>query len=177
MQFYLDGYRPGDPFVEDPHPSVARRPEGLPEHADVLIVGCGPAGLVLAAQLANFPDISTVVVDRRDCPLQVGQADGVACRTVEMFQALGLADRIVNEGYQVNEVSFWRPDPRDRTRIVRTGRVQDVEDDLSEMPHLIVNQARMLAYLLEHMQRSASRLRPFYGLHADAVEVDTDTPA
>jgi phenol 2-monooxygenase len=177
MQFYLDGYRPGDPFVEDPHPSVARRPEGLPEHADVLIVGCGPAGLVLAAQLANFPDISTVVVDRRDGPLQVGQADGVACRTVEMFQALGLADRIVNEGYQVNEVSFWRPDPRDRTRIVRTGRVQDVEDDLSEMPHLIVNQARMLAYLLEHMQRSASRLRPFYGLHADAVEVDTDTPA
>jgi phenol 2-monooxygenase (NADPH) len=29
MQFYLDGYRTGDPFVEDPDPSVAARPAGL----------------------------------------------------------------------------------------------------------------------------------------------------
>ena len=49
MQFYLDGYQPGDPFVAAPHPSVAERPDGLPEEVDVLIVGCGPAGLVLAA--------------------------------------------------------------------------------------------------------------------------------
>jgi hypothetical protein len=52
----------------------------------------GPAGLVLAAQLANFPDIRTAVIDRKDGPLEVGQADGVACRTVEMFEAFGLAD-------------------------------------------------------------------------------------
>ncbi|MCO1654630.1 FAD-binding monooxygenase [Pseudonocardia humida] len=177
MQFHLNGYRPGDPFVAEPHPSVAQRPAGLPDEADVLVVGCGPAGLVLAAQLANFPDIRTVVVDRRDGPLEVGQADGVACRTVEMFEAFGLADRLVAEAYQVNEVSFWRPDPRDRTRIIRTGRVPDVEDDLSEMPHVIVNQARMLAHLLDHMQRSAGRLRPFYGLQADAVEIDTSATA
>ena len=156
MQFYLDGYRPGDPFIADPHPSVAERPGGLPEEVDVLIVGCGPAGLVLAAQLARFPDIRTAVIDRRDGPLEVGQADGVACRTVEMFEALGLAGRLVDEAYWVNEVSFWRPDPADRTRITRTGRVQDVEDGLSEFPHVIVNQARMLAYLREDMARSAS---------------------
>ena len=64
MQFYLNGYRPGDPFTEDPHPSVAERPEGLPEEVDVLIVGCGPAGLVRAAQMANFPHIRTAVIDR-----------------------------------------------------------------------------------------------------------------
>ena len=50
---------------------------------------------------------------------------------------------------------------------MRTGRVQDVEDGLSEFPHVIVNQARMLAYLREDMERSASRLRPHYGLQAD----------
>ena len=82
MQFYLNGYRTGDPFIEDPHPSVAQRSEGLPEDADVVIIGCGPAGLVLAAQMAGFPDIQTVVIDRKDGPLEVGQADGVACRTV-----------------------------------------------------------------------------------------------
>src|SRR5919199_4999878 len=173
MQFYLNGYKTGDPFIEDPHPSVAQRPGGLPEDADVLIIGCGPAGLVLAAQMANFPEIRTVVIDRKDGPLEVGQADGVACRTVEMFEAFGLADRLVNEGYWVNEVCFWRPDPDDRSRIMRTGRIDDVEEGLSEMPHVIVNQARMLAYLLDHMQRSASRLAPFYGLHASDVQVDT----
>ena len=172
MQFYLDGYRPGDPLVEQPHPSVAERPDGLPEEVDVLIVGCGPAGLVLAAQLANFPDIRTAIIDRRDGPLEVGQADGVACRTVEMFEAFGLADRLVAEGYWVNEVSFWRPDPEDRSRITRTGRIRDVDEGLSEFPHVIVNQARMLAYLRDSMERSASRLQPFYGLHADGVTVD-----
>ncbi len=173
MQFYLNGYKTGDPFIEDPHPSVAERPGGFPEDADVLIIGCGPAGLVLAAQMANFPDIRTVVIDRKDGPLEVGQADGVACRTVELFEAFGLADRLVNEGYWVNEVCFWRPDPDDQTRIERTGRIQDVEEGLSEMPHVIVNQARMLAYLLDHMQRSASRLEPFYGLHASDIQIDT----
>ena len=172
MQFYLSGYRPGDPSIDDPHPSVAERTAGVPEDVDVLIVGCGPAGLVLAAQMANFPDIRTAVVDRRDGPLEVGQADGVACRTVEMFEAFDLADGLLSEAYWVNEVCFWRPDPDDPARIKRAGRIQDTEDGLSEFPHVIVNQARMLAYLLDHMKRSPSRLAPFYGLHASEVEID-----
>ena len=172
MQFYVDGYRPGDPLIADPHPSAAERSKGLPEEVDVLIIGCGPAGLVLAAQLAAFPEIRSAVVDRRDGPLQVGQADGVACRTVEMFEAFGLAGRLVDEAYWVNEVSFWRPDPEDRTRIARTGRITDVEPGLSEFPHVIVNQARMLAYLLEHMERSPTRSAPFYGLQASDLRVD-----
>ncbi|HEY1511897.1 MAG TPA: FAD-dependent monooxygenase [Solirubrobacteraceae bacterium] len=173
MQFYLDGYRPGDPLIQGPHASVAERTGRLPGEVDVLIVGCGPAGLVLAAQLANFPDIRTAIIDRRDGPLAMGQADGVACRTVEMFEAFGLADRLLNEAYWVNEVCFWRPDPEDPTRIKRAARIQDTEDGLSEFPHVIVNQARMLAYLRDHMERSASRLTPFYGLEASDVEIDT----
>jgi phenol 2-monooxygenase len=173
VQFHLNGYKTGDPSIEDPHPSVAERRGGLPDEVDVLIVGCGPAGLVLAAQLANFPEVRTAVIDRRDGPLEVGQADGVACRTVEMFEAFGLADQLVREAYWVNEVTFWRPDPDDPGRITRTGRVADTEEGLSEFPHVIVNQARMLAYLRDHMQRSPSRLTPLYGLHASDVEIVT----
>ena len=107
----------------------------------------------------------------------MGQADGVACRTVEMFEAFGLADRLIHEGYGVNDVAFWRPDAQDRARIARTGRIDDVEDGLSEMPHVIVNQARMLAYLLDHMERSPSRSVPFYGLHATDIQIDTSGAA
>ncbi len=172
MQFHLNGYRPGDPRVEAAHPSVAERGPGLPGEVDVLIVGAGPAGLVLAAQLAAFGDIRTVVIDRKAGPLQVGQADGVACRTVEMFEAFGLADQLVGEAYWVNEVTFWRPDPDDPAKITRTGRVLDTEEGLSEFPHVIVNQARMLAFLREQMERSASRSAPFYGLHASDVRIE-----
>ncbi len=163
MQFYLNGYKPGDPDIQAAGPGAEARSAGLPDTTDVLIVGTGPAGMLLAAQLSAFPGIATRIVDRREGPLQVGQADGVACRTVEMFDAFGLSAKLVREAYWVNETVFWRPSPEDRMRIVRTGRVQDSADDLSEFPHVIVNQARLLGYLEEHMHKSPSRIVPDYG--------------
>lgn len=174
MQFYLNGYRPGDPDVSPAPTDAVHRPAATPETVDVLVVGSGPAGVVLAAQLSMFPGIRTRLVERRNGPLELGQADGVACRTVEMFEAFGLGAKLTREAYWVNETVFWRPSPEDRARIVRNGRVQDVEDDLSEMPHVIVNQARMQAYLLDYCARSPTRLEPDYGLEFVDLEVDAE---
>jgi phenol 2-monooxygenase len=171
MQFHLNGYRVGDPQVLPAAPGAMGALEGLADEVDVLIVGCGPAGLVLAAQLAAFPDIKTRIVERRPGPLELGQADGIACRTVEMFNAFGFSERLLKEAYWVNETVFWRPDPKDRRNIVRSGRIQDTEDGLSELPHVIVNQARVHDYLLEVMRESSSRLVPHYNLHVKNVEV------
>ena len=165
MQFYLDGYKPGDPDILTAE---------LPDAVDVLIVGSGPAGALLAAQLSTFPGISTRLVERLDGPLRVGQADGVACRTVEMFDAFGLSGKLLREAYWVNETVFWRPSKADRSRIERTGRVQDTEDGLSEFPHLIVNQARMLKYLLDYMRNSPTRLEANYGLEFLDLNVETE---
>ncbi|WP_341578400.1 FAD-dependent monooxygenase [Microbacterium schleiferi] len=164
MQFYRDGYRPGDPDIMPAAGHALTRTPGIPDQVDVLIVGTGPAGTVLAAQLAAFPDIDTRIVERRNGPLEVGQADGVACRTVEMFQSFGLADALLREAYWVNEVRFWGPSDSDRTRIVRTGWVEDTPAGVSEFPHVIVNQARMQQYLLDHAARSSSRIEPDYGI-------------
>ncbi len=173
MQFYLNGYKPGDPTLLDAAPGAEAAAKALPDTADVVVIGSGPAGALLAAQLSSFPNIRTRLIERRDGPLELGQADGVACRTVETFQAFGLAEELVREGYWVNETVFWRPSPDDRKQIVRTGRVQDVEDGLSEFPHLIVNQARLQQHLLDYMRKSPSRLECDYGLDFVTLQVES----
>jgi phenol 2-monooxygenase len=178
LQFHLNGFQPGDPDVARPAPGRDGGAGGeLPPEVDVLIVGSGPAGLVLATQLSAFPDINTRVVERRAGPIELGQADGLACRTVEMFGAFGLAERLLREAYWVNETRFWRPDPNDPACITRTGWIQDVEDGLSEFPHVILNQARVHALLLDAMRRSPRRLAPDYGLEVTDLVVPDDPAA
>lgn len=169
MQYHLNGYRPGDPSISEP----LKESDAPSDCVDVLIVGCGPAGLTLAAQLSMIGGIDVKVIERKPGPLQAGQADGIACRSVEMFQAFGFADRVIKEGYQVNEVAFWRPSQH-ATELARVDRIQDVEDGLSEMPHIILNQARVHDFYLEVMQNSASGLVPDYNKDLIAVTSKSD---
>ena len=167
MQYHLNGYQSGDPSI-----SAAVEPAAT-NGVDVLIVGCGPAGLTLAAQLAQFPEINTRIVERKSGPLQVGQADGIACRSVEMFEAFGFAEKVLKESYWVNEVAFWRPSKSGKG-LSRADRIQDVEDDLSEMPHVILNQARVHDFFLENMRNGARRLEPDYDRELVELTLDGD---
>ena len=172
MQFHLEGFRPGDPHVAEADATATPRTDALPAQVDVLIVGCGPAGLTLAAQLAAFADIRTCIVEQKDGPLQLGQADGIACRTMEMFEAFNFCERVMKEACWINEVTFWKPDDKPPRHIVRHGRVQDVEDGLSEFPHVVLNQARVHDFYLELMRNSPSRLEPHYARRVLDVSVD-----
>ena len=175
MQFHLEGFRPGDPHVAEADATATPRTDALPAQVDVLIVGCGPAGLTLAAQLAAFADIRTCIVEQKDGPLQLGQADGIACRTMEMFEAFNFCERVMKEACWINEVTFWKPDDKQPRHIVRHGRVQDVEDGLSEFPHVVLNQARVHDFYLELMRNSPSRLEPHYARRVLDVSVDPTT--
>jgi 2-polyprenyl-6-methoxyphenol hydroxylase-like FAD-dependent oxidoreductase len=93
-----------------------------------------PTGLTLAAQLAAFPDIRTRIVEQKSGRLALGQADGLACRTMEMFEAFGFSERVMKEAYWVNEIAFWKPAEKRRAEVVRGDRIQDTEDGLSEFP-------------------------------------------
>ncbi|MFI8090692.1 FAD-dependent monooxygenase [Streptomyces sp. NPDC086080] len=172
MQFFLEGFRPGDPDVR---PEAARKAEASGV-VDVLVIGNGPAGSLIAAQLAEFPHISTRFIERRETAMMQGQADGVACRTVEMFNAFGLAEKLNREGYRVTETVFWGPDEQN-AGIVRTGRVLDTAEGISEFPHVIVNQARLQHYLVEKMGNSPTRLQPEFGMDVLDVTVPDDPSA
>ena len=174
MQFHLNGFRVGDPSVSEPAKDLVASPAGsaLPQEVDVLIVGCGPAGLTLAAQLSAFPEITTRIVEQKPGPLELGQADGIACRTIEMFNAFGFSERVLKESYWVNETVFWKPDAVRPEAITRSGRIQDVEDGLSEFPHVILNQARVHDFFLDVMRRSPSRLEPDYSRRLVDLQID-----
>ena len=172
MQFHLNGFRPGDPAISESLEGAALQPSSLPPEVDVLIVGSGPTGLTLAAQLSAFPDIATRIVEQKSGPLKLGQADGIACRTMEMFEAFGFSERVLKEAYWVNETSFWKPDDKNRANIVRSSRIQDVEDGLSEFPHVILNQARVHDFYLEVMRNSAARLEPHYSRRLLDLTID-----
>src|SRR5262249_47128385 len=176
MQFHLNGFRPGNPEISEPSErrKVSSNSGGLRNEVDVLIIGCGPAGLTLAAQLANFPDIHTQVVEQKSGPLLLGQADGIACRTLEMFDAFGFSERVMKEACWINETTFWKPDDTAPNKIARHARIQDVEDGLSEFPHVVLNQARVHDFYLDIMRSSANRSEPHYscrllGLHIDGI--------
>ncbi|GGD75053.1 FAD-dependent monooxygenase [Croceicoccus mobilis] len=173
MQYHLDGFRPGDPDVAAAAPPW-RMKGVLPDNVDVLIAGCGPAGLCLAAQLAKVPQIRTMIVEPKQAPMEKGQADGINVRSMEMFQAFGFAEKVKRESVWINETTFWTPDPDRPESIIRAGRVQDVADGLSEMPHVLINQARVHDLFLDVMRQAPSRLEPDYGIKVVGLMVHHD---
>ncbi|MDR6611781.1 phenol 2-monooxygenase [Leifsonia sp. 1010] len=171
VQFHHHGYVSGDPRIHEPAGTGIERPAELPDEMDVLIVGTGPAGMIAAAQLSQFPNVTTRIVERRPGRLAIGQADGIQARSVETFQAFGFAERIIAEAYRITEMAFWKPDPADPSRIIRTARPVDDPTGVSEFPHLIVNQARVLDYFAEVMANSPARMTPDYGYEFVRLEV------
>ncbi|MFJ4044574.1 FAD-dependent monooxygenase [Microbacterium sp. NPDC089987] len=174
MQFHHHGYVSHDPRVLQAEGLGLDRPDALPDEVDVLIVGSGPAGMLLAAQMSQYPNVSTRIIEKRDGRLVLGQADGIQPRSVETFQAFGFAERIVAEAYNIGWMNFWGPDPENRQNIVRTARTADYAYDICEFPHLIVNQARVLDYFAEAAAHGPGRIVPDYGVEFAGLTVHDD---
>jgi len=78
------------------------------EQVDVLVVGAGPTGLMLAGDLAEA-GVRVMVVERRsEHEANLSRAFAVHARTLELLDARGLADELVPRGVPVREV---RPVP------------------------------------------------------------------
>ena len=73
---------------------------------DVLIVGAGPTGLMLANQLVRR-GIRVLIVDRNAGPAQQSRALGVQARPMEIYAKLGLADRALELGKRGTGANMW----------------------------------------------------------------------
>jgi 2-polyprenyl-6-methoxyphenol hydroxylase-like FAD-dependent oxidoreductase len=74
--------------------------------SDVLIVGAGPTGLVLALWLTKL-GIRVHIVDRTSEPGTTSRALAVQARTLELYRQLDLADAVVEGGHRVPAVNLW----------------------------------------------------------------------
>jgi 2-polyprenyl-6-methoxyphenol hydroxylase-like FAD-dependent oxidoreductase len=73
---------------------------------DVLIVGAGPTGLMLANQLGRR-GIRATIVDRHSGPAQQSRAMAVHARTLEIYEKLGIADQALALGRRGNGANLW----------------------------------------------------------------------
>lgn len=115
---------------------------------DVLIIGAGPAGLMAAASLSQL-GVHYRIIDKSPHRVGVGHADGFQCRTVEVFESLGIAHRVVHEGNEVAEIVFYDPDPHDEAKLKESYRMADTEPGTSYFRHMLLGQGRVEQFLID----------------------------
>ncbi|WP_213941597.1 FAD-dependent oxidoreductase [Pseudomonas sp. dw_612] len=74
--------------------------------SDVLIIGAGPTGLVLALWLSKL-GVQVRIIDKTSAPGTTSRALAVQARTLELYRQLDLADTIVRNGHRVAAANFW----------------------------------------------------------------------
>ncbi len=74
--------------------------------SDVLIIGAGPTGLVLALWLCKL-GVRVRIVDKASAPGTTSRALAVQARTLELYRQLDLADAVVQNGHRVAAANFW----------------------------------------------------------------------
>jgi 2-polyprenyl-6-methoxyphenol hydroxylase-like FAD-dependent oxidoreductase len=76
------------------------------QETDIIIIGAGPVGL-MCAYLGQLCGLRTMVIDGSSGPLQVGRADALNARTLQLLEVAGLFDELYPLGKPVNTSSVW----------------------------------------------------------------------
>ncbi|MDT4918632.1 MAG: hypothetical protein QOH89_3332 [Pseudonocardiales bacterium] len=127
---------------------------------DVIVVGAGPTGLMLACELA-LAGVQCRVLDRRAGQSNVTRAFAVHARTLELLDARGLADDLVPKGVPVRQVA---PAP---------GAVLDLTEFATPYPMVLIAPQSATEHLLEgRALRLGVRIE--YGAEVTGLRQDAD---
>jgi 2-polyprenyl-6-methoxyphenol hydroxylase-like FAD-dependent oxidoreductase len=99
---------------------------------DVLVVGAGPTGLMLANQLGR-QGVRAMIIDRHAGPALQTRALGVQARTLEIYSHLGIAEQAVAMGKRATGADLWA-----QGRRMARVPLGDIGHDLSPYPFLLI---------------------------------------
>ncbi|XEV03040.1 hypothetical protein FSHL1_008327 [Fusarium sambucinum] len=137
---------------------------------DVLIVGAGPAGLMAAAWMAHC-GVNARIIDKRNTKIFCGQADGLQCRSLEIFDSLGFADRVWKEANHMIEICMWNPGPDGIIR--RSDRIPDTIVGLSRFQQVVVQQGRIERFFLDNIRKySKDQIKVERAVLPEVIEID-----
>lgn len=137
-------------------------------HVDVLIIGAGPAGLMMAAWMAKC-GINSRIIDKRNTKVFNGQADGLQCRTLEIMDSLGFGHRAWRESNHMLEVCMWNPDEAGILR--RSDRMADTTPGLSRFQQAVLHQGRIERFFLDAIEE-CSDIRVERGVLPTSLTID-----
>ncbi|KAI9815565.1 MAG: hypothetical protein M1827_002699 [Pycnora praestabilis] len=138
-------------------------------YTDVLITGAGPAGLMAATWMSRC-GIKARIIDKRGTKIFNGQADGLQCRSLEIFDSFGFADRVWKESNHMLEICLWNPDADGVIR--RTDRIPDTIPGISRFQQVVLHQGRIERFFLDAL-RDHSNIEIERGVLPESLELDT----
>src|SRR2546425_13255780 len=100
--------------------------------SDVLVVGAGPTGLVLALWLTRL-GIRVRIIDKTSEPGRTSRALAVQARTLELYRQIGLADAAVNRGRKMTTINLWKMGQQ----AAHVG-VGEMGEDLGPFPYVLI---------------------------------------
>ncbi|WP_405724433.1 FAD-dependent monooxygenase [Streptomyces sp. NBC_01537] len=132
-----------------------------PARTDVLIVGAGPTGMLLAGDLAAAGVSVTVLERRLHETSNLSRAFGVHARTLEQLDARGLADDLVATGHPLDALRLFRHLSLDLSHLP------------SRFPYLLITPQYEVERILQRRAREAG-VRFEYGAEVTALRQDQE---
>ena len=136
---------------------------------DVLVVGAGPTGLMLACQLARR-SLRVLIIDRHRGPSLQTRALGVQARTLEIYAKLGIAERALDLGKRGTGANIWA-EQRHMARVP----LGDAGKDLTPYPFILIlgqdDNERLMGEKLRELGQSVAWNTELVGLTQDADKV------
>jgi len=133
----------GTPSTGSTDPGVPRPTSEPAFDTDVIVVGAGPTGMLLAGDLASAGVGVTVLERRLHETSNITRAFGVHARTLELLDARGLADELVETGTAITGLRLFRRLSLDLSKLP------------SRFPFLLITPQYEMEKLLEHRALTA----------------------